>query len=162
MQTPPAAAARLPADRAGAQALIDTTLASGRTLMTEPEAKALLSAYRIETVATRTAAATAVAAIAAATQVGYPVALKILSADISHKSEGGGVALNLASAQEVRLAAQAMLARVRQARPGARIDGFTVQAMVRRAHTQELIVGAAIDPAFGPVILFGQGGTAVE
>ena len=162
MQTPPAAAARLPADRAGAQALIDTTLASGRTLMTEPEAKALLSAYRIETVATRTAAATAVAAIAEATQVGYPVALKILSADISHKSEVGGVALNLASAQEVRLAAQAMLARVRQARPGARIDGFTVQAMVRRAHTQELIVGAAIDPAFGPVILFGQGGTAVE
>jgi acetyltransferase len=94
--------------------------------------------------------------------MGFPVVLKILSDDISHKSDVGGVALNLESAQEVQLAARAMLTRVQQARPQARLQGFTVQAMLRRAQAQELIVGASIDSVFGPVMLFGQGGTAVE
>ena len=88
--------------------------------------------------------------------------LKILSRDISHKSDVGGVALNLDNPAAVRDAAQAMLARVQQLRPDAQIDGFTVQAMVRRPHAHELIVGASIDSVFGPVILFGQGGTSVE
>jgi acetyltransferase len=94
--------------------------------------------------------------------MGFPVALKILSDDITHKSDVGGVALNLESAEAVRAAAAAMLARVGQARPDARLQGFTVQAMVHRAHAQELIVGASIDRVFGPILLFGQGGTAVE
>jgi len=88
--------------------------------------------------------------------------LKILSDDISHKSDVGGVALNLHDENDVRAATRTMLARVKRQQPNARIQGLTVQAMVRRPHAQELIVGSTIDPVFGPVILFGQGGTAVE
>ena len=113
-------------------------------------------------VATRTVAADVGAALRAAREIGFPVALKILSGDISHKSDVGGVVLDLNTEAEVREAARAMLERVRRARPEARIEGFTVQACVRRRHAQELIVGASVDAQFGPVILFGQGGTSVE
>jgi len=150
------------ADTAAVHALVQQVLAEGRDMLTEPEAKAVLSAYRIPVVATRSVGPQPAAACDAAEAIGFPVALKILSTDISHKSDVGGVALNLENAAEVRAAAQAMLARVRQARPEARIEGFTVQAMVRRRHAHELIVGASIDSVFGPVIVFGQGGTAVE
>src|SRR6185369_9693726 len=85
-----------------------------------------------------------------------------LSPDISHKSDVGGVCLNLRDDGELERAAREMLARVRAALPSARIDGFTVQAMASRPFAQELIVGASIDPVFGPVLMFGQGGTAVE
>ncbi|MFT3779458.1 MAG: bifunctional acetate--CoA ligase family protein/GNAT family N-acetyltransferase [Ottowia sp.] len=163
-EAPPAA---LPAggaapDAAAVRALAQQVLASGRDMLTEPEAKAVCEAYRIPVVATRTVPAEPDAAAAEAARIGFPVVLKILSEDISHKSDVGGVVLNLPGEDAVREAARAMLARVRQARPKARIDGFTVQAMVRRAQARELIVGASIDPVFGPVILFGQGGTAVE
>jgi acetyltransferase len=102
------------------------------------------------------------AAVYAAETIGYPVVLKILSHDITHKSDVGGVRLNLHNAAEVAQAAQAMLQRVAEKQPQARIEGFSVQPMVNRHHSHELIVGASIDPMFGPVILFGQGGTAVE
>ena len=88
--------------------------------------------------------------------------LKILSPDISHKSDVGGVALGLRDEKEVRQAVERMLSRVIELRPEAQITGFTVQTMVVRPLAQELIVGASIDPVFGPVLLFGQGGTAVE
>ena len=94
--------------------------------------------------------------------MGFPVALKILSPDVTHKSDVGGVALNLDSSQAVREAAQAMEARLRRLRPHARLTGFTVQPMAQRPGAYELIVGATTDATFGPVILFGQGGTAVE
>src|SRR5262249_23948741 len=94
--------------------------------------------------------------------LGHRVALKILSPDISHKSEVGGVVLGLAGAVETRAAAEAMLARVQRMRPEARVLGFTVEPMVRPAHAHELIVGMVDDPQFGPVLLFGQGGVAVE
>jgi len=90
------------------------------------------------------------------------VVLKILSDDITHKSDVGGVALNLRDEDDVRIAARTMLARVKRQQPTAVIQGFTVQTMLRRAHAQELIVGSTTDAVFGPVILFGQGGTAVE
>lgn len=160
--TPPATPADPGAGMAAVRALVRQVLATGRDMLTEPEAKAVLAACRIPVVATRSVDAQPQAAAAAAEALGFPVALKILSADISHKSDVGGVVLNLASAAEVRDAAQAMLAHVRQAQPQARIDGFTVQQMLRRSHAHELIVGASIDPTFGPVILFGQGGTSVE
>jgi acetyltransferase len=131
-------------------------------MLSEVEAKAVLAAYRIPVVATQRVALAPAAAVVAAEAIGYPVVLKILSEDISHKSDVGGVVLNLHSAAEVDAAAQTMLARVRQQRPQARLQGFTVQALVRRAQAQELIVGASMDRVFGPVILFGQGGTAVE
>ncbi len=154
--------AQAPADSATVRALVQQVLAEGRDMLTEPEAKAVLAAYGIPVVATRSVGPDPQAAAEAAQAIGFPVALKILSADISHKSDVGGVALDIDNAAEARGAAQAMLARVRQLRPEARIAGFTVQVMVRRPHAQELIVGASIDSVFGPVILFGQGGTSVE
>ena len=131
-------------------------------MLDELEAKAVLRAYGIPVVHTVAVEPAASAAAAAAQACGYPVALKILSPDISHKSDVGGVHLNLRDERELRQAVDDMLARVRELRPQARITGFTVQQMVRRQFAQELIVGASIDPTFGPVLLFGQGGTAVE
>jgi acetyltransferase len=149
-------------DLGAVRAIVQQVLSSGRDMLTEPEAKALLAACGIPVVATQRVGADPAEAASAAAAMGFPVALKILSADISHKSDVGGVVLGLAGEPQVRAAAADMLARVRAQRPAARIDGFTVQAMVQRAGAQELIVGASIDSVFGPVILFGQGGTAVE
>lgn len=142
--------------------LVQQVLDSGRDMLTEPEAKTVLAACGIPVVATQSVGADPADAARTASSIGFPVALKILSKDISHKSDIGGVVLDLSSADDVERSAAAMLARVRRLRPAARIEGFAVQAMIRRAHAQELIVGASIDSVFGPVILFGQGGTAVE
>jgi acetyltransferase len=150
------------ADLVEARRLIAEVTASGREMMTEPEAKALLAACGVPVVATRVVGTSVDDALRAAESVGYPVALKILSTDISHKSDVGGVALDLANAEALRRAVLDMLARVRSSVPNAAIQGFTVQAMVRRPHAQELIIGTSIDAVFGPLILFGQGGTAVE
>jgi acetyltransferase len=149
-------------DIAMARATIEAALAEGRDMLDELQAKAVLKAYRIPVVSTVATAPDADAAATAASANGYPAALKILSPDISHKSDVGGVQLNLRDEIELRQAADQMLARVRQLRPQARIAGFTVQTMAVRPLAQELIVGASIDPLFGPVLLFGQGGTAVE
>jgi acetyltransferase len=130
-------------------------------MLSEAEAKALLAAYGIPVVETGIAR-TVEDAVGLAQKIGFPVAIKILSPDISHKSDVGGVVLDLESPEAVRFAADSMHRRVHGLRPSARLDGFTVQAMARRADTSELIVGVATDPVFGPVILFGQGGTAVE
>ncbi|WP_426105722.1 GNAT family N-acetyltransferase [Massilia sp. TSP1-1-2] len=161
MQVPPSACGSFVADRAKAAAIVGGVLQAGRDMLTEPEAKALLSAYGIAVVATRTAGSVD-DAVAAAGEIGFPVAVKILSPDISHKTDVGGVALDLDSVAAVRAAATSMLRRVAELRPGARIDGFSVQQMARRPDAQELIIGVALDPVFGPVLLFGQGGIAVE
>jgi acetyltransferase len=158
----PTASENGPPDIAAARALIGSVLAEGREMLDELEAKTVLAAYGIPTVPTVAVDASADAAAKAADEFGYPVALKIRSPSISHKSDVGGVALNLRSETELRDAATAMLARVREAMPDAQLSGFTVQKMIARPFAQELIVGASIDPLFGPVILFGQGGTAVE
>ena len=148
-------------DTAAVRALIAAALAEGRDVLTEPESKAVLAAYHIPVGESRVARGIpALAALAA--DIGYPVALKILSPDISHKSDVGGVALNIGSSAALVQAAQAMLQRCRELRPQARIEGFTVQRMVRRGGAQELLAGIALDPTFGPVVLFGRGGTAVE
>ena len=161
LQTPTASDLQ-PPDVAGARAVIQTVLAQGREMLDEMEAKAVLMAYGIPVVPTLAVAANADAAVAAAAEIGYPVVLKILSHDISHKSDVGGVRLNLADARQVRQAATTMLSQVQKKRPQARIHGFTVQAMAKRPMAQELILGVSIDPVFGPVLMFGQGGTAVE
>ena len=162
--TPDATSIRLSGHGATAtvHTLVQQVLAEGREMLTEPEAKAVLGAYGSPVVATRSVGPQPSAAVGAAQAIGFPVVLKILSADISHKSDVGGVVLNLDNAAAVQDAAQAMLARIRSDRPDARLDGFAVQAMVRRSHANELIVGASIDSVFGPIILFGQGGTSVE
>ncbi len=137
-------------------------LADGREMLDELEAKAVLKAYGIPVVESVECGADAEQAVALAREIGFPVVLKILSPDISHKSDVGGVALDLADEQALRAAVQQMLDRVKIAQPDANIEGFSVQAMASRPQAHELIVGASIDPVFGPVILFGQGGTAVE
>ncbi len=162
MEAPPALPKSPQPDFERVRALIDSVLAEGREMLTEPEAKQLLAACGIPVAGAECPPADPDAAARAAAAIGFPVALKILSHDISHKSDVGGVVLDLQDEAQVRHAAAAMLERVREAMPDAKLLGFTVQAMVRRPRAQELIVGASLDPQFGPVILFGQGGTSVE
>jgi acetyltransferase len=102
------------------------------------------------------------AAAEASLAIGGPVAIKIRSADITHKTDLGGVVLNIEGPARVRSEAHAMLERIKAARPKARLDGFLVQEMVQRPGSIELIAGFSVDPVFGPVIVFGQGGIAVE
>ena len=162
METPAAVHSAGDMDRAGIRELVDYVLAEGREWLTEPEAKELLRRAGIPATPTRVVPPDPLAVIYAAETLGYPVVLKILSHDITHKSDVGGVRLNLHNAAEVEQAAISMLDRVAVVMPQARVDGFTVQPMIRRSHAHELILGASIDPLFGPVILFGQGGTSVE
>jgi acetyltransferase len=161
METPPSIPEQfLPATQA-ARWIIEAALTAGRDLLTEPEAKAVLSAYGLPVVETRTVTDEEEALIAAG-DLGYPVALKLLSRQISHKSDVGGVALNIEDDDDLLARARAIRRRVAALRPEATIDGFTVQQMARRPGAHELIVGMTTDPIFGPVLLFGQGGTAVE
>lgn len=161
MELPASAPTEFTPVAAMAQMVIEQVLASGRTMLTEAEAKAVLAAYGVPVVETHVAM-DADDAVRMAEEIGFPVAVKILSPDISHKSDVGGVMLDLENADEVRAAVNGMKARVAKLRPDAHITGFTVQKMARRPGAHELIVGAATDPVFGPIILFGQGGTAVE
>ena len=161
METPPSAPEDFVPDLPRARALVDAVLAAGGEWLTEPEAKEVLAAFGIPVVSTH-AAATPEEAAARAVEIGAPVALKILSPDITHKTQFGGVALDLDGPQAVLEAAASMLDRVRQARPEALIQGFSVQPMVRRPGAYELILGVSEDAQFGPVILVGQGGSAVE
>lgn len=160
-QTPPSVPDGIAPDRARALAVVREALAAGHAMLGEAQAKEVLAAYGIPVVQTHVAADADAAAVEASV-LGFPVALKILSPDITHKSDVGGVALDLASAEQVRIAAQQMQARVKRESPRARLTGFTVQRMAARAGAFELIIGVATDPVFGPVLLFGQGGTAVE
>jgi acetyltransferase len=160
LQVPQPSAAS-PHDRERACAIVDAALATGGRMLCESDSKTLLRAYGVPVVETRVATGVE-DAVRCADAVGYPVALKILSPQITHKSDVGGVALDLDDARAVLSAAGAMRERVRRARPDATIAGFTVQAMVRRPDAHELIVGMTTDAVFGPVILFGAGGKAVE
>ncbi|MCP5373208.1 MAG: GNAT family N-acetyltransferase [Hyphomicrobiales bacterium] len=161
METPPSAPAEFTPATATARLIIEGTLASGHDMVSEPEAKAVLAAYGIPTVETHIATTPEEAADKAA-EMGFPVALKILSPNISHKSDMGGVDLFLDSRPSVISAAENMVATIKKAAPHADLQGFSVQRMAQRPGAHELIVGIATDPIFGPVILFGQGGTAVE
>jgi acetyltransferase len=161
METPPNIPEVFVPDTEAAREIIARALAEGRPWLAETEAKAVLAAYGIPVVPTR-AAATPEEAGDIAAALGLPVALKILSGDILHKFDVGGVALNLVSTEAVREAARAMMRRVAERLPEARIAGFTVQPMVQRPDARELILGVVADVHFGPVILFGHGGTAVE
>lgn len=157
----PSSCAPFAPERDVARTLVAGLLARGVTAVGEADAKRILSAYGIGVVRTETAGG-ADEALAAARAIGYPVALKILSPDIPHKSDVGGVVLDLPDEAALGRALAEMAARVGAQRPQARLAGFTVQAMARRPLAHELIVGVATDPVFGPVVLFGQGGVAVE
>ena len=161
MQVPASASTGFEADRDGARAVIAGALAEGRCWLSEVESKAVLAAYGIPVVHTRFASDVE-AAVAAAREIGFPVALKIVSPQVGHKSDVGGVALDLDTPQAVQAAAQRMQLRLAELLPHAVLTGFSVQQMARRPDAHELIVGAATDAVFGPVILFGQGGISVE
>lgn len=161
METPPSVPERFQTNGDMVRTVVDTALAEGREWLTEYEAKRVLAAYGIPVVQTHQVHTPAEAAVAAE-EIGGPLALKILSPDITHKSDVGGVVLHLSDPDEVREAAEAMFARVRAAVPDARIDGFTVQQMAVRPDAYELIVGMTDNPLFGPVLLFGEGGIGVE
>ena len=143
------------------RSIVNGALAQKRTVLTEPEAKRVLAAYGIPVVPTEVVLDASEAAHAAA-RIGFPVALKVLSREISHKSDVGGVALDLGSETEVRETARAMHDKICTAAPGARLDGFVVQPMIKRPHAVELILGAAEDPVFGPILMVGHGGVAAE
>jgi acetyltransferase len=160
-ETPPSLPTDFLPDVRAARSIIERVLQTGRELLTAPESRAVLRAYGVPAVEEATAA-TPAEAREAARRIGGPLALKILSPDITHKSDVGGVVLDLKTPDEVAVAAAAMMERVRTKRPSARVGGFTIEPMVRRPDAQELIVGMIDDPQFGPVILFGHGGVAVE
>lgn len=141
-------------------AIIAKARASNRAILTEYESKRLLAAYNIHTVQT-TLAFSPDEAAAAADAIGYPVVLKLNSETITHKTDVGGVKLNLADADAVRAAYQAIQTSVTEHASAADFQGVTVQPMVK-LDGYELIVGSSIDPQFGPVLLFGSGGTLVE
>ncbi|MCB9948822.1 MAG: bifunctional acetate--CoA ligase family protein/GNAT family N-acetyltransferase [Rhodospirillaceae bacterium] len=161
LQTPPSVAELFDPDVDRARAVIHKALDEGREVLTEPEAKNVLDAYAIPVVRTLVAA-NPEAAAKCAEEIGKPVALKILSPDITHKSDKGGVRLNLGTPDEVHWAAARMLANLTALEPDARIEGFTVQEMAKMPGARELILGIAEDPIFGAVLLFGRGGTQVE
>ena len=161
LETPSSVAPSPQADIARAQRTIRQALDDGREWLDPAEVAGFLACYGIPFVRTE-AVADAKSAAAVAAQVKAPVALKIRSRDVIHKSDVSGVALNLANPAEVEAAAKRMNERVARALPRARLEGFIVQEMIQRPGAYELIAGVTTDPTFGPVILFGHGGTAVE
>jgi acetyltransferase len=160
-ETPPSVPQDFSPEQATVQAAVGRALGEGRSWLTEPEAKDILAAYGVPVVPARTAQ-TPQGAAAIAAELGTAVALKILSPDITHKSDAGGVALDLYGSAAVRDAAASMLEHIRKEFPDARLEGFSVEPMIRRPGAYELMVGVTADPQFGPVLLFGHGGTAVE
>jgi acetyltransferase len=161
MEVPSAISTPFVENRDKAREIVRCALAEGRDMLSEPESKKMLAAYGIPVVETRKVR-TVEEAVQVAQEIGFPVALKILSPDIIHKSDVGGVALDLEHPQAVRAVATRMMKRLPELQPHARLEGFSVQSMARRPEGRELIVGVATDPVFGPVILFGQGGIEVE
>ena len=153
-------AEELPPDRARADQMIQAVRQSGRTILTEFESKQLLAAYNIPIVETRIARSED-EAIKAAAEIGYPVVVKIYSETITHKTDVGGVQLNLKNADAVVNAYRLIETSVREKVGAEHFQGVTVQPMVK-LEGYEVILGASIDPQFGPVLLFGSGGQLVE
>ncbi|MBD2257035.1 GNAT family N-acetyltransferase [Pseudanabaena sp. FACHB-2040] len=148
-------------ERSQVDHLIQSARAAGRTILTELESKQILRAYGIPTVESQTAA-TPEAAVDCAEAIGYPVVVKLVSEVITHKTDVGGVVLNLQNADAVRQAYGAIADAVTAKAGPEAFTGVTVQPMINRDESYEVIVGSSVDPQFGPVILFGAGGQLVE
>jgi acetyltransferase len=160
-QTPPPLSALAKPDIDAARLVIESVLAERRKVLTEMESKTLLSSFHIPVTQT-ILARSANEAMMIATQLGFPVALKIDSPDISHKSDVLGVALNVMNGASARDTYNDMVERVTHLQPSARISGVTVQKMARARRGREIYVGLVTDDPFGPVIVFGAGGTMIE
>jgi len=146
-------------DKAAIGAVLAGVRAEGRTSLTAPEAKKICDACAIA-VPREGLATSARQAATLADEIGYPVVMKIVSADILHKTEAGGVIANLAKAADVRSAYKTIINNAKAYAPGARILGVQIQQMVKGAH--EVIIGAVTDPSFGKLVAFGLGGVLVE
>ncbi len=164
MQTPPSLPSDIAPDKTAARAVVAKACAEGRKWLDPLEASALLRAYGITAVETILVRSPDEAATAAEPflKAGQSLVAKIMSREIVHKSDVGGVRLNLTSADAVRTAVAEIIANAKRARPDANIMGVTLQPMIVRPKAHELIVGIADDPTFGPIIVFGTGGTGVE
>ena len=160
-QTPPPLSALAKPDVEGARLVIESVLAERRKVLTEMESKTLLAAFHIPVTHT-VLARSANEAMMIAAQMGFPVALKIDSPDISHKSDVQGVALNIMTSASARDNYNDIVERVKRLQPQARINGVTVQRMARSRRGREVYVGLVRDDPFGPVIVFGAGGTMIE
>ena len=158
---PSADPADLESGRAKAQAMIDAVKKTGRTILTEAESKDLLGCYGIPTVITKIAK-TEAAAAKVAKEIGFPIVLKLYSETITHKTDVGGVQLNLKDESDVRKAFNDIKTAVTEKKGAEHFQGVTVQKMIKLADGYEIILGSSIDPQFGPVLLFGMGGQLVE
>lgn len=161
MQVPGPLSHHIEPDVEGARMVIESALQDRRKVLNEMESKAVLSAFHIP-VAKTLVARSANEALQIALELGFPVAMKINSPDITHKTDAGGVILNLGNALEVRAAYQDMLDNIALNRPDARVDGVSIESMVVKPNGREIMIGVTSDPVFGPVITFGAGGTTVE
>ena len=148
-------------DLAGARLVIETALGEHRAVLSEMESKAVLAAFRIP-IARAVRVHSGDEAMLVAQEFGFPVVMKIDSPDITHKSDVGGVKLNIANAQAARVAYREISDSVMRLRPGTRVSGIIVEPMLARPNSRELMLGVIRDPVFGPAITFGIGGTAVE
>ncbi|MGK0673317.1 MAG: bifunctional acetate--CoA ligase family protein/GNAT family N-acetyltransferase [Halothiobacillaceae bacterium] len=161
LQTPGPLTDETPADVEGARLILQAARAEGRKVLTTRESKAVLRAFHIPTNPS-ILARTPNEAMLAAESLGFPVALKISAPALTHKSDVGGVRLNVRSVQSARQQTQDLLDQVRARHPMVEIEGVTVERMAEVGHKRELLIGVSRDPVFGPVIAFGLGGTAVE
>lgn len=161
MQMPGPLAHHLEPDIEGARMIIDGALQDRRKVLSEMESKALLSAFHIP-VAQTMIAHSPNEALLIAQQLGFPVAMKVNSRDITHKTDAGGVLLNLLNAQAVSAAYHEIMANIKRNRPDAQMDGVSIEPMVVKPNGRELMLGVTTDAVFGPVITFGAGGTMVE
>jgi acetyltransferase len=161
MQTPGPISRYSSPDVEGARLLIEGALAEHRKTLNEMESKAILAAFHIP-IAKTMVARSPNEALLLAEELGLPVAMKINSPDISHKSDAGGIRLNLGNAQAVRSAYHEIIQSIQKNSPNARIDGVVVEPMIIKPNGRELMVGVTSDPVFGPVITFGAGGVLVE
>ena len=161
MQVPTPLSPRSEPDIEGARLIIEGVLSEKRSILTSAESRALLHAFAIP-VTQVIEADSANSALVAAESAGFPVAMKINSPDITHKSDVDGVRLNIGNAQAIRGIFQELMARARDKCPGATIKGVTIEPMHMPVNGRELLIGVVRDPVFGPAITFGAGGIQVE
>jgi acetyltransferase len=161
LQTPAPSSKHSRPETEGAKMLIEAVLHERRKLLSEMESKAILRAFRIP-VAQTMVAHTPTEALLLAEQIGFPIAMKIDSPDILHKSEVGGVRLNITNAPAARNAYHDIIETVKKRHPTARINGLSIEPFLARPNGRELMIGVSRDPIFGPIITFGAGGTEVE
>jgi acetyltransferase len=161
MQVPDPLSERSEPDVEGARLIVEEALAAGRKQLSQLETRAVLKAFAVP-ITLCVVASSANEAMVLAESLGFPVAMKINSPDISHKSDVSGVRIGIHSASAVRTAYTELMAGVAKQRPQACLEGVTIEPMVERQNGREVMIGVVRDPVFGPAISFGAGGTAVE